>query len=136
STGVIAWTPTTTGVVPVTVQVRDGHGGQASQSFTITVAAQTFVNHSPQFILEPPPPTDAAAEATYVYRATAFDPDYDPLTFDLPVHPDGMSVDPVHGTVVWKPTDAQANQSFWVLLRAQDNRGGVDLQWYQISVAP
>ncbi len=40
----------------------------------------------------------------YVYNAWAADPDFDRLSFDLPVHPAGMVIDPVHGILVWTPT--------------------------------
>src|SRR5207237_8502134 len=71
----------------------------------------------------------------YRYNATATDPDNDPLTWDLPVHPVGMVVDPVSGIVVWQPTPDEVGTAN-VLLRVQGGRGGVDLQSYRITVSP
>ncbi len=104
NTGAISWTPTADEIGPqtVTVQVRDSRGGLVNHSFTVTVAPNAFANRLPQF--SSTPGTNGVVANVYQYHAMAFDPDGDPLTFDLPVHPNGMAVDPVSGIVVWRPT--------------------------------
>src|SRR5262249_6140175 len=38
TTGLISWTPVTSGDFPVQVQVSDGRGGSGNQAFTVTVS--------------------------------------------------------------------------------------------------
>ncbi|HRF45541.1 MAG TPA: PKD domain-containing protein, partial [Candidatus Competibacteraceae bacterium] len=70
STGLIAWTPTAAGSFPVTVEVSDGHGGRATQSFNVQVQQE---NVPP---LPPAPETVAppinATVATTTFAATNF----------------------------------------------------------------
>lgn len=72
----------------------------------------------------------------YRYVAHANDIDHDRLTYDLPVHPAGMAVDPLWGVITWTPTPDQVGSNNNVLLRVEDGRGGVDLQSFQVTVAP
>src|SRR5262249_6604961 len=55
--------------------------------------------------------------------------------FDLPVRPDGMTVDPGTGALAWLPGPSQAG-SHDVILRAQDGRGGVATQSFRITATP
>ena len=57
------------------------------------------------------------------------------LSFDLPVLPIGMGIDPVTGVIVWTPTAEQVDQTFDVVLRVRDAFGGLDLQPFSIKVA-
>src|SRR5205807_1003207 len=68
------------------------------------------------------PPAEAPIGQLYRYVAAVSNPDGRPLTFDLPVKPDGMVVDPESGMVVWQPTGAQAGMQN-VILRVRDDRG-------------
>jgi RHS repeat-associated protein/uncharacterized repeat protein (TIGR01451 family) len=79
-------------------------------------------------------PSNATAGVVLRYPAWASDPNGDLLTWDVPVHPDGMVVDATAGIVVWQP---QANQVGVqnVILRVRDAHGGVDLQAFTITVA-
>jgi sugar lactone lactonase YvrE len=79
-------------------------------------------------------PTSATVGQVFRYDAAASDPDGDPLTFDLPVKPAGMFVDPITGTVTWVPTADEVG-SHPVTLRVKDGRGGVDLQTFTVSAA-
>src|SRR5207253_8330279 len=103
------------------------------------ISGLDFGNH--QNPAENPPHITSPAMLTaqvgqvYRYNATATDADNDPLTWDVPVHPAGMAVDPTTGIVVWQPTPDEVGTAN-VLLRVQDGRGGVDLQSYQITVTP
>lgn len=89
-------------------------------------------NESPVF--SGTPLTTATAHSLYRYDAVAHDPDNDPLTFDLPLGPAGMAVHPELGVLVWQPTRDQVG-SHQVVLRVQDDRGGLDLQSFTITVA-
>lgn len=92
-------------------------------------------NESPQFTTAPSDPPTAAVGSLFRYDAWAFDPDGDPLTFDLPSKPDGMAVDPLTGIVVWTPNAAQGGV-FPVVLRVQDGQDGITLQPFEITVSP
>jgi hypothetical protein len=90
-------------------------------------------NRAPAFAGTSTAPTTAAVGQPYRYDPVVSDPDGSPLTFDLPVHPAGMGVDAATGTVVWNPTADQVGDQT-VVLRVQDDHGGVALQSFQISV--
>ena len=49
------------------------------------------------------------------------------------VRPDGMSVDPDTGVIVWQP-GVEDIGSHHVFLRVRDGRGGVDLQTFEVQV--
>jgi RHS repeat-associated protein len=89
-------------------------------------------NRPPQFTSSPP--TEGTAGQPLRYNASATDRDNDPLTFDLPVKPTGMTVDSTTGLLTWQPTANQVGPSD-VILRVRDGRGGVDLQSFQVTVA-
>lgn len=69
------------------------------------------------------------------YDAVASDPDNDPLTFSLPLAPEGMTVHPSLGSVVWVPNEAQTG-SHDAILRVTDGRGGARVQSFIVEVTP
>jgi RHS repeat-associated protein len=101
--------------------------------FGNTKINQTIPNQSPAFISIFP--TIAQADQLFRYNAKAIDPDGDRLTYSLSLKPEGMTIDENTGLIVWKPTAAQLG-THDVILRAQDNLGGVTLQSAQILVQP
>ena len=117
-----------------------------TRSYTVTLAAdetvtgfdfgnveQSAENRSPLFTSKPP--DSAGVDELTRYNAAAFDPDNDPLTFDLPLAPGGMTVHPQRGIVVWQPTRDQVG-THQVVVRVSDGRGGVALQPFEIIVVP
>ena len=90
-------------------------------------------NLPPDFTSDPP--TEIDPGELLRYEAVAVDPNGDPLLFDLPLSPDGMTVHPDRGVVVWQPTLDQVGPH-QVVLRVQDGQGGVDLQSFTIEVVP
>jgi hypothetical protein len=89
----------------------------------------------PVFTSTAPSPGSATLGQVFLYNATATDLEMDyPLTFDLPVHPVGMAVDPQLGVVVWQPTPDQTGLSASVLLRVTDAKGSVALQSFTVNV--
>ncbi len=68
--GLIAWLPTAAGDVPVTIEVSDGQGGQATQSFSIQVQPENLppLPPAPETVAPPVDPT----VATTTYAATEF----------------------------------------------------------------
>lgn len=97
----VFWTPTANdlGVHPVTVAVSDAAGNVVRQSFEIVVNPY---NLPPQVTSSAPVGVYAGDE--YVYPVVAFDPEGEPLTFDLINAPAGMTVDTETGLVRWLTT--------------------------------
>jgi RHS repeat-associated protein len=137
ASGLIAWTPDNQAYVQerVTVVVTDGRGGIAQQSFSISVTGgRSFgSNQNPYFVSTPP--THVSLGTSMLYRAQARDPEGDTLTYDLPLAPDGMVIDPATGAIGWVPTSDQLGPQT-IVVRAQDGNGGIWLQSFQLTVDP
>jgi len=129
-TGLITWTPSGTqaGSHPVTVEVSDGRGGVASQSFSIIVAEA--INNPP--VITSTPVTTGTEGAAYSYDVEATDPDGDVLTFSLTSSPAGMTIDPASGLIQWTPSSAQVGRND-VTVRVQDSAGLFDTQSFTVT---
>jgi len=110
-------------------------------------------NNSPLFKTQNPPNTATVGEL-WRYNADATDQDRDALTYELLSGPDGMAVEPQTGKVVWRPALEQsatarayenlAGEAYQnakrglhnVILAVKDDRGGIDLQSFQVQVQP
>ncbi|WP_233902915.1 putative Ig domain-containing protein [Stieleria maiorica] len=79
------------------------------------------------------PVTANVVGALYRYNVSATDPDKDPLTFQLPVAPAGMTIHPSLGAMVWQPSFEQVG-THEVLVQVTDGRGGSNVQSFSISV--
>jgi len=127
----ISWTPTAAqvGSHAVHVQVNDGRGGTATQSFNIVVS-QGGGNQAPQ--ITSAAITTASVGTEYRYDVEATDADAETLTYRLTTAPSGMQIDSASGLIRWTPTAAA---SVVVEVRAEDPRGGFALQRYTLQVA-
>jgi hypothetical protein len=130
ATGMIQWTPTIAqiGSHPVVVEVSDGRGGIATQSFTITVIE---VNHDPEITSSPV--TTATEGIPYIYEVQATDPDGDALTFTLTTSPEGMTINGATGMINWTPDNTQSG-SRPVVVEVTDGLGGRATQSFTIEV--
>lgn len=101
--GLVSWTPTPadTGVFSVTVQVSDGNGGLAQQSFTIEIVTPAGVNLPPQITSSPP--LTATYGISYTYLVEATDPNGDFVLFSLPQAPVGSTLDSFTRVLTWVP---------------------------------
>jgi hypothetical protein len=91
-----------TGTVEIQVNASDRWG-----STTLANPFRVFVNNVPDApIITSQPNLTAVPGQEYVYNVTAADGDNDPLTFDLPQKPAGMTIDPVIGNISWRPSVA------------------------------
>ncbi|RRS34683.1 MAG: hypothetical protein OI74_04570 [Gammaproteobacteria bacterium (ex Lamellibrachia satsuma)] len=131
--GLIAWMPDLfqAGSQAVKVNVEDGRGGIAHQSFTLTVAPPP--NQSP--VITSAPVLDAIAVEFYAYDVDAGDPDGDPLIFAIDTAPAGMVIDPASGLLSWLPDAAQVGDHS-VVVSVDDGRGGLVSQSFTLTVAP
>jgi YD repeat-containing protein len=89
-TGLLVWTPQSTDVAQFQINVTDEFGAGVGQTFTVTVSDQPR-NARPYFAGDPPL-LSIARQQTYTYAFEAFDPDGDPLTFELADKPSGASL--------------------------------------------
>jgi len=128
--------------------------------FGLHKGSQEPPNSDPTFLTAAPTAKLKAGESL-VYRALASDPDADEVTYSLVFNPQGMSVDPPNGSVVWTPTAAQVQEyytelqatrdrlmaigrgdsapskvKFNVALRATDGKGGQALQYMEVELIP
>ena len=96
-----------------------------------------FVNQVPLVNTDPviisDPVTTVVAGELYQYSPTIEELDGDTLTFDTPLAPAGVAVNPNNGTIRWTPSlDQIGTQN--LLLRVSDGNGGFDLQFFQVEV--
>ncbi|MBI3180725.1 MAG: tandem-95 repeat protein, partial [Myxococcales bacterium] len=130
--GNVSWTPgnADVGWNGVTIRVTDGKGGEAVQAFVLTVAN---VNDPPS--ITSTPATLADEKKSYVYQATALDPDPtgDVLTWSLPVAPAGMTVNAGTGLVSWTPSQSGVG-THQITVRVSDGNGGVASQTFTLTV--
>ena len=98
NSGLISWTPTTTGSFEVTVEVSDGKLSDI-QSFSITVSEPP--NQAP--IITSVPLTSVILGETYSYTVEATDPDEDDLTYSLTTNPPNMAINENTGIITWTP---------------------------------
>ena len=126
STGLIQWTmPASGGPFAVTVNVADGNGGTASQSF------QVALNHNPQITSQPT--TLTIVGKAYSYPVTATDADGNTLSYSLTTAPSGMTVNPNTGLIQW--TQPTLGGPFNVTVLVSDGNGGTAIQQYTLTVA-
>lgn len=129
SAGLISWLPTGTGIVAVAVNVSDGHGGQAAQSFSlnITVAA----NRPPE--LRPVPDRQIPVGVPFRMQLIADDPDPDDaLTFALVGGPTGATLGP-SPLLEWTPATSQLGRHV-LTARVQDRAGASDTMALALDV--
>jgi RHS repeat-associated protein len=102
TSGVITWNTTASnrGNQAVVVEVSDGRGGVTTQRYTLS-AIDAPPNRPPVFTSIPV--VDATINTEYKYDADATDRDGDNLTYSLALGPDGMTVNPTTGEVIWTP---------------------------------
>jgi YD repeat-containing protein len=129
-TGALRWTPRTDQLGPadVTVQVVDLFGGEATQSFTLTVRG---TNAPPAITTSPP--TEAAVGETYVYPVGVGAAEGDVLTFSLPTAPAGMTINAQTGVIGWTPEAGQVGAQA-VKVYVANAGGGAASQTFEIVV--
>lgn len=131
-TGVITWTPTGLQLGDHTVKVRlsDGRGGEAEQSFTVTVHNPSG-NNVPLFVSVPP--TQVVSGQSLRYNSLAIDPDEDPISYSVVNGPEGLVIQPITGIVTWNTTGTIIG-SYPITLKASDGKGGEALQTFTVTI--
>ncbi|WP_206758273.1 putative Ig domain-containing protein [Nostoc sp. FACHB-190] len=111
SSGRIFWQPQASqlGSQHVTLNVSDGRGGIATQSFDINVvSAASYVNNAPTITSAPNLITNL--DRAYEYNLAGSDPDGDLLFWSLDNAPVGMVIDSQTGALRWNPTSTQIGE--------------------------
>ena len=143
TSGLVSWSPSEddTGDHRVILEVKDSFGRTGLQEYVLSVHAPV-PNRPPLFDTDPV--LEAEVGKSYLYDSNANDPDSDVLIYTLeevPARPAGvttdefdMDIDPATGAITWKPHYSQVEQYFWVTVKADDGRGRLDFQRYQVYV--
>ncbi|MCC6507675.1 MAG: putative Ig domain-containing protein, partial [Pirellulaceae bacterium] len=129
--GTLRWTPSIEhiGLQRFVISAKDPTGLAATQSFSLNVSGANF---GPSILSRPP--SEAVADASYVYGLWAVDPENDPLTFSLSSSPAGMTIDAARGIVRWTPTLAQLGIAR-ATVEVADSQGNRSVQSFQINVS-
>ena len=107
-------------------------GSVENLNFTNQQSAD-FVNQAPTITSEPN--TSFMQGQRYSYQVVASDANADTLTYDLPVKPAGMVIDPESGLIAWNPEHGQVGRTS-IVVRVRDGNDGVDLQTYDLDILP
>ena len=130
--GRLVWSPTAEqfGVHSVEIEVTDGQGGSAVQSFEIA-ATNRDSNSLPS--ITSVPDTRTNIEKLYTYQATATDPDGDLLLWILDKAPEGMVIDRETGSISWQPGVDQVG-THTVAVKVVDALGAYVGQEFDLTV--
>jgi hypothetical protein len=132
NTGVITWTPTAeqVGSQRITLQVSDGVGGTAQQSFLVQVLPE--VGNTAPYIDDDLTGFTLQTGQTFRHQVRGLDADGDLLTYVLLHGADGMTIDGATGLIVWTPATPPAGQLTFDV-KVTDGRGGVDTEGYSLT---
>ena len=130
--GRVVWSPSGSqfGVHSVEIEVTDGQGGRAVQSFEIA-ATNRDSNSLPS--ITSVPDTRTNIEKLYTYQATATDPDGDLLLWILDKAPSGMVIDQNTGSISWQPGADQVG-THTVAVKVVDALGAFVGQEFTLTV--
>ena len=119
----------------VMIQVSDGRGGMALDSFPLAV---TPTNLPPEIISHPADAGPAIVNREWRYEVIAVDPNGDALTYFIDAHARefGAFIDPVTGVLTWTFDDGDVGKTFGLDILVADGRGGGDVQRVMIPVNP
>ena len=135
-TGLISWTPRAIQegrlYKDIEVKTYDSRGGSVTKLFDVQVLEEeAYVNAQPQVALIPN--ASVLLGEVFKYSVQASDLNKDKLTYDLPVRPQGMSIDSESGLIAWRPKPGQDGDQP-VLVRVQDGQGGIEFAPFTITV--
>ena len=130
ATGRITWQPTAAQIAahPIIVQVSNGLGGVALQSYTLQ-AVVARPNQAPQF--DSQPIRVATIAQPYTYASHAVDPEAQTLSYSLAVAPAGLTIDPLTGVVTGTVSTVGLQR---ITLVAQDTQSLRAIQSYLLDV--
>ena len=110
----------------------DTTGLLSQASDTILVNLISYTRNNPPYIYTYLPPTRAYADSIYSFSVRAIDMDNDPISYQLIVHPIGMTMDS-SGNISWTPHFSQVGVH-WVWVEAEDPHGAKDTLRWKVQV--
>jgi len=116
----------------VTVQVSDGNGGFATQTYTLTVKNVVTGNNDP--IITTTPITQVYENQDYSYNVDATDADGDTLTYSLTQNPLGFLIDSTTGLITGTAPSVNQDTAYTVSIEVSDGNGGFATQTYTLTV--
>lgn len=93
--------PPASGRYEVELRAQDGHGGEARQTFEVSILGDP-INHPPVIVSRPN--STATSGDLFTYDVDALDADQDPLRYTLLRGPYGMQIAPDTGVIQWDTT--------------------------------
>lgn len=132
TTGVVAWTPSSTGSVIVQLRADDGRGAAAMQTYVLAVqeADGGDIDHRP--VLLSPPFGFAKVGQPYAETLRVADADGETVTYALLSGPIGAAIDTGTGAFMWTPSAAG---NIDIVVRAQAGLSYTDIGW-ALQVSP
>ncbi|HSI83005.1 MAG TPA: putative Ig domain-containing protein, partial [Candidatus Methylacidiphilales bacterium] len=141
TTGLLTWTPAATlsGWYPVVLRAADGQGGTAELNLTLRVQPEVY-NYAPKITSQPL--TKVRFGSTYRSLVQVYDPNGDPISFQLTQAPAGMTLVTRDGSATstgatgylsWTPTAGQVG-SHAVTVQVTDGRSAPVTQTFTAQV--
>jgi hypothetical protein len=116
-----------------------GGGGTAKSTSAVPASSQTASavptprNGVP--VVSGSPETDATAGSTYTFQPTAYDPDGDPIEFQVTNKPSWATFDPRTGRLSGTPSDADVGSYGNIVIAASDGKVTSALAPFTITVS-
>ena len=130
NSGLITWMPDSANLCSnsVVVHATNSEGQGDTEPFTLTVVTS---NATP--VLDPIADQAAKPGDLFTVTAHATDADNQPISYFLPAHPPGMSIDPDSGVIRWTPASQHLGPHD-VSVRASDPLGFSDTKSFVITI--
>jgi hypothetical protein len=135
TTGRLRGTPTSSQVGTyrsISIKVSDGKWAATLPSFSITVRTPVTTSNPP--VITGSPSVSALVGQPYSFRASATDPDGNPLKFSIQNKPGWATFDTSTGTLYGTPTDAKVGSFSNVLISVSDGTSTSSLPAFTITV--
>ena len=136
STGLLTGTPSSSQAGTygsISIKVSDGKWSATLSSFSITVTTPVTTSSPP--VITGSPAVSAQAGQPYSFRASATDPDGNPLKFSIQNKPGWATFDTSTGTLYGTPGDANVGNYTNILISVSDGTATSSLPAFTITVA-
>ncbi|NDJ86126.1 MAG: hypothetical protein GYB66_09600, partial [Chloroflexi bacterium] len=120
-------TGASSGTATITVEIEDGRGGTATQSFPVTVEA---VNQNPN--IAPIPPQSCEAGDALTITLDYNDPDGDPVTANATSNATGVATTSLSDTTL--TVDCVAEGVAMITVSVEDDQGGSNTTTFDVAV--
>ncbi len=131
ASGLLSWSNAQPGQHSVIVEVDDGQGGQATQSYTLFIGEPADTPAGPSFVSTPV--TAAAVGTQYRYRYRLSPAQTPAPIVTLTQGPAAMSLDPAQRTIEWLPEPGDLGPHI-IELVATDAAGQQAIQGFELTV--